>query len=327
MGAFDGLPSAGSARDLRLRGTVAGIALVLVATTALTLVLPGAARARRDPTPRERAAIARAAVREYAMGQLVVRTHDVRISTVGPWAAADVEIHRRGQSFVEQAVAATFYHAHGRWIVSDGIAAHDRAPSRAVERDLGLDASRSDLNWLTAYWLVCWFFGLAAIWDVLLQPPRAFRDAGHGKLRWLLVELLGAPFVGVFTWGWYAIRIRPAVVAAGGRPARTGLKAFLKGVGVFLRAVGVFLGALAAELPDKRSSVGRAPATPAWSVGTDPRCSSCGGSGKLECTHGPCHGGRIHVPGDGYNSPTTKPCLACGAQGWRRCSCPAGRAL
>jgi len=72
---------------------------------------------------------------------------------------------------------------------------------------------------------VCWFFGLAGVIDVLLQPRRAFKAEGHAKLLWFVIEAMGVVLVGIFTWAAYALFIRPSVVRAGGRPPRkfTGL--------------------------------------------------------------------------------------------------------
>lgn len=118
---------------------MSAFARVLVAAAVLCLLLPGIACARRDPTPRERKEIVRAAARAEGGPNLAVRTHDVHISTAGPWAAADVDIYRRGTSSVMQGVLDSFVRVRGRWIDTAGAGAVDREPPRAVVRDLGLD--------------------------------------------------------------------------------------------------------------------------------------------------------------------------------------------
>jgi hypothetical protein len=126
---------------------------------------------------------------------------------------------------------------------------------------------------LEIYLAVCWFFGLAGVVDVLFQPRGPFRSAGHSKLRWLLIELVGLPLVGIFTWAWYAIKIRPGVVRAGGRPPRTFINDVLS--------------------PQRIDGSGSRSPAPIRQTGTDGTqtyqgpgvkpCPSCGATGKRPC--------------------------------------------
>jgi hypothetical protein len=84
------------------------------------------------------------------------------------------------------------------------------------------------VNIVEGYLLACWFFGVSGIIDVLLQPRRAFHAVERSKLKWLGIELAGAPAVGIFTWGYYAFKIRPTLLRAGGRRPRALLRLFIK---------------------------------------------------------------------------------------------------
>ena len=77
---------------------------------------------------------------------------------------------------------------------------------------------------LIAFILVSWFLGPCAVFGVLSQPKAAFRSAGHSKLRWLAVEIVGTllSYTGIITWLLYSIWIRPSVVRAGGRRRKKG---------------------------------------------------------------------------------------------------------
>ena len=78
--------------------------------------------------------------------------------------------------------------------------------------------------WPTAYIIASWWFGLCTIFDVVRQPGRAFRSAGHSKRLWLVIAIVGTvlSYVGIFVWLTYSIWIRRGVVTAGGRPRRKG---------------------------------------------------------------------------------------------------------
>lgn len=305
------------ARGIRSALNAPGVATL--AGLVVVLMLPGVAMAWRSPTPRERSEIVRAARSANGSRRESVRVRDIRVARTSPWATAVITIYRRGTASVEQAEQATFYKAHGSWVDSASAKAPDLAMPPAVERDLGLTrTSRSGPLAFEIYLYVCWFFGLAAIWDVLLQPRRAFRAAGHSKARWLVIESVGAVVTGVFTWAYYAIRIRPAVVRAGGRPARTGLKAFF--------------GALAELAEESSRAVGssgppRKPASHAypWDV---PRhhCSRCAGHGRRSCDN--CHGQRGALgtnPNDVGGPLIWFSCRACNGAGDHECDVCDGR--
>jgi hypothetical protein len=169
-------------------------------------------------------------------------------------------------------------------------------------------------NYFEGYLIVCWFFGLAGVWDVLLQPRAAFRATEHSKLRWLGIELVGLPVVGIFTWGYYAAAIRPKLVRAGGRRPRPITKALFKLLDV--RTWERFMS------PRSPSSGGSVPQPGKSEPGA---CTSCGGSGKgqmcMRC------GGRGRIPNpqdnpsapwincDACGGPAGKPCGACGGTG------------
>lgn len=279
------------------------------------LAAPDAALAARSPSHGEQAAIIAAAVSADGSPQQRVRVSDVRISTDGPWAAASVSIYRRGSSQLEQAEEDTFYRVHGSWIDMASADAPNIAMPAAVERDLGLANSEFGGTYFKVYLILCWLLGLGAIWDVLLQPRSAFKQARHSKLRWLAIELLGVVPAGIFTWGYYAIRIRPGVVRAGGRPPRTILKALLRG--------------LSALVPDPGTPVGGPPArtptrSPPVQWDSKPKserdCTSCGGKGKHMCNHCQGRGFRYEKdPTKPYGPSVAKGCPACGTKGGFTC--------
>jgi len=142
-----------SARGTTGATTLAGVILLLI--------LPGVAMAWRSPTPRERSAIALAAKSADGSHDESVHVRDIRVSGVGPWAAAVVTIYHRGTSRVEQAEQDTFYKAHGSWVDTASAGTPDLEMPLADERDLGLaDSSGSGPLAFRIYLYVCWFFGL-----------------------------------------------------------------------------------------------------------------------------------------------------------------------
>lgn len=170
--------------------------------------------------------------------------------------------------------------------------------------------------WRCSFCPLSWFF---AIWDVLLQPRRAFGAVERSKLKWLGIEVVGAPLTGVFTWAYYAIRIRPALVKAGGRRARTGLRAFLDGLGEMFEGGG----------GGSSSRAHTASAAPPVGGGTKPSTplsfSAAGPQTRL-CSSEGCHGGRVRCTSCGGagqhidyrgNVPTPRKCDACGGVGER----------
>lgn len=154
-------------------------------------------------------------------------------------------------------------------------------------------------TYVRIYIYLCWFFGVAGVIDVLMQPRRAFRAAGHSKLRWLLIEVVGVVVVGIFTWAFYAIKIRPSVVRAGGRPPRKWLRSFAGNVGS----------------SSTTSTASRRTEPPPGSGSFQPKslkripCSPCGGVGRTTC-HLCGNTGQIRNPHN--QSPALMNCNACG---------------
>lgn len=167
-----------------------------------------------------------------------------------------------------------------------------------------------DSTYVHIYLWACWFFGLAGTVDVLLQPRSAFQATGRSKLAWFLIQLIGTVLVGIFTWAYYAIRIRPGLVRAGGRPPRQVLRAMF---------------ASSAD-PGSRSKERQT------TDGTRPpnsrqrqTCSACGGRGRTSCAA--CGGkGQLyqHNPTAGQELSRVA-CQACGGQGGHPCSSCQGK--
>jgi hypothetical protein len=251
-----------------------------------------------------------------------VRVKEVEISTVGPWAAATVTIYRRGTKFVEQSEEDTFVRVHGSWVDAASPSVADLNIPSSDERNLNLTTSSSSSTspYVVIYLLASWFFGLAGIWDVLLQPRRAFGAVERSKLKWLGIEVIGAPLTGIFTWAYYAIRIRPALVRAGGRRARTGLRAFLGGLGKMLEGGGGGGSSGRAHTASAVAPVGGGtkPAAPLSFETAGPQTRPCNQEG--------CHAGRIRcttcsgtgkVPNYNSTPPSTMQCAPCGGTGQR----------
>src|SRR4030081_1330680 len=150
-------------------------------------------------------------------------------------------------------------------------------------------------QYITAFIIVSWLFGLAAIFDVLLQPGRAFRASGHSKLVWLVVAVLGflLSYTGLITWAIYSFWIRPSVVRAGGRRRIKGAL-FIR----FLRALGTSSQQSTSSRStwSPQSTPSRSPAAQqSWAPSPPQKCSSCGGRKEETCFA--CQGrGRITVP-------------------------------
>jgi hypothetical protein len=174
-------------------------------------------------------------------------------------------------------------------------------------------------QYIPAFIIVSWLFGLAAIFDVLLQPGRAFRSSGHSKLRWLAVEVLGflLSYTGLITWALYSIWIRPSVVRAGGRRRIKG--ALFIG---FLRALGTSSrqSTSSGSTWSPPSTSSRSPAAQqSWAPGPRQKCSKCGGTKEETCFA--CQGrGYVTNPAYApYAGTTQGSCSACTASGKRKC--------
>ena len=137
------------------------------------------ALASRTPTARERSGIAQTAVMTKGSPTQTVRVSVISVSSVGPWATATVGVYLHGQ--LEPEMAEKFCESHDHWIDLANADAPNVTMPRGVEEELGLASTPITKNPLLIYLFACWFFGLAAIWDVLLQPSKAFRAAGHSK--------------------------------------------------------------------------------------------------------------------------------------------------
>jgi hypothetical protein len=59
------------------------------------------------------------------------------------------------------------------------------------------------------YFLLCWVIGALGVIDTLLIPAKRFRAIGESKYRLVLIQLVGLPLVGVFTFAYYRFRVRP----------------------------------------------------------------------------------------------------------------------
>jgi hypothetical protein len=120
---------------------------------------------------------------------------------------------------------------------------------------------------------------------------------------------------GIFAWGYYAIRIRPGVVRAGGRPPRTMLKTLLRGLNALVPEPGTPRGGGPARTP-----AGSPPGQWDSKPKSERDCTSCGGRGETMCSH--CQGhGRLYEqdPSNPHGSPIAKGCPACGAKGGFPC--------
>jgi hypothetical protein len=274
----------------------------------LGFTLCGIAYAWLSPTQSERNQITRAAQSADGSDQQTVRVSGIRVSTVGPWATAAVAIYRRGSARVEQAEQDTFYKDHGSWIDTASASAPNIAMPSADEKNLGLASSEFGGSGFQIYLLACWFLGLAGIVDVLLQPARAFDNTGRSKLKWLMIETLGAPLTGIFTWAYYAVRVRPQLVAAGGRRPRRALRGFLD--------------ILAKANTESRSRPSNTPNHPPQRFSM--ACSSCAGNGSQPC--GSCGGtGKLGAgagPRTAYSASVanTRTCEGCNGAGKRTCT-------
>jgi hypothetical protein len=289
-------------REANRRRTGLWLALLIAAG----LWIPPSALAARDPTAAERVAITGAAAETEAGPTQRVVVTNIEVSTKGPWAVADVALYLRGVAEVEQEMTDTFYKRGGRWLDTANANTPERTMPAAVESDLGLDDATFGGVPFKVYLYICWFFGLAAIIDVLGQPRAAFARAGHSKAKWLAIEVGLFVVLGVFTWAIYAVRIRPQVVAAGGHPPRR-----------LLRAIRRWLETRPPPPPppppdEKAKDKRRQPFEPPKAEIR--ACTQCN-SGKVQCEQ--CRGG-------GYDLTRTAPsgqplpCLGC-SSGQRDC--------
>jgi hypothetical protein len=175
------------------------------------------------------------------------------------------------------------------------------------------------MNIAEGYLLACWFFGLCGTVDALLQPPSAFRAVERSKLKWIAIELAGTPLVGIFTYGYYVIKVRPALKRSGGRRPR----ALLRGL---LAMMNVEFWQSASSRGVRPAGKGEPTQQASFSFMTSPQMKQCTGpgchGGRVTCTS--CGGAGRHIDYPG-NVPTPRKCDACGGVGERQCHVCGGR--
>lgn len=104
--------------------------------------VPSTALASRVPRPNEREAITRAAVATDGGPFLLIRVSDIRVSTAGPWATANVATYQRKYPKHPEMVAEeSFYRFDGRWLDTNNANTPERNPPAAVVADLGLPSN------------------------------------------------------------------------------------------------------------------------------------------------------------------------------------------
>lgn len=249
-------------------------ALVAVGVLAALLAVPAVAVASRDPSAGEWAQIVAAARRVEGAGPGVkVKVADIRISAAGPWAVATVTIVLPASSQEQESYFRRT--GGGRWVQAQ------QPPPLADQRNLGL-AESAFWEYFEIYLLVGWAFALASVVDVLMQPARAFAAVGRSKWRWLLIELVGGVLAGVFTWAWYAFRVRPGVVRAGGRRGWLAVAVLLAVPRFLLALLTAGSGGGGERRPPARFEA--PPWSPVEPESSHPRvCTQCAGSRMLQC--------------------------------------------
>ncbi|HJS96286.1 MAG TPA: hypothetical protein VJ741_18620 [Solirubrobacteraceae bacterium] len=126
------------------RGFAASPASAVLACGALLLATPAGALAARAPDRNERRAITRAALITDGGPSLLIRASDIRVSTAGPWATAQVATYQaRSPKQPEQVAVESFYRSHGRWLDTNNANTPERNPPAAVRADLGLQPNVS----------------------------------------------------------------------------------------------------------------------------------------------------------------------------------------
>lgn len=125
----------------------------------LLLCVPGSAHAERNPTPREKAGIERAARKAYADHYFKVRVSRLEVSTVErQWATAVVATFHRDERHapVAQRMQETFYRTGKGWVAWFSVAWPDKEMPIEVERDLGFagPAPLFGISGEAAFWIV-----------------------------------------------------------------------------------------------------------------------------------------------------------------------------
>jgi hypothetical protein len=158
-------------------------------------------------------------------------------------------------------------------------------------------------NSFEAYLLASWFFGLCAVFDVVLQPARSFGPTGRSKLQWFGIELAGTPLFGVFTWAHYVTTVRRRL--DGGRRPRV----LLRGVFSFLKILDLRFWQQGKSSSPARPTQGSGPG---WKgPGETKQCPACNGAMRTGCSV--CNNTGFVA---NYNDPNgpDKPCSRCQGQ-------------
>jgi hypothetical protein len=118
-----------------LRGSRNVARVAVLAVILLCLTLAASAMAWRAPTGTERAAITQAAMSNTPPHKKV-HVSNIHVSTVGPWASAEVTISPLGAS------TDILHQVHSKWIiVCNGTAVDSCVMPRKDKRNLGFRAS------------------------------------------------------------------------------------------------------------------------------------------------------------------------------------------
>jgi hypothetical protein len=268
---------------------------------AMLALLPAGAAAERDPTPAEVSAITAAGVETAGSPTQRVKVTNIEVSDSGRWAVADVSLYLNGE--LEMAAQDMFYRRGAAWLDTANANTPERTIPADVERELGLAESSFGGIYFEIYLFACWFFGLAALFDVALQPSAAFARAGRSKTKWFALVLVFFVVLGVFVWAYYAARIRPAVVRAGGRPPRKLLRDALDYM---------FTSRRKKQPIDDLPPVDKPPRAYEPPPGPEIKnCDPCSGSGRQQC---------ISCGGAGYEGgDSRRPCYPCGTTGRMEC--------
>ncbi len=129
--------------------TVWILAVSVTVMAVAALLAPGLAQAHRPATAKERAEIKRAIARGVRGPAYRIRIRDIKVSRVGPWAAASFAVEfKKGEKPVPGNT--TLVKDHGRWFQAGAPDAPDRRPSKAVIADLDLYVAPPESSYPTA---------------------------------------------------------------------------------------------------------------------------------------------------------------------------------
>jgi hypothetical protein len=91
--------------------------IALLGVSALGLLFVARASAWRKPTPSERSAIVGVAKRTPHAGNSPIHVSNIRVSTVGPWASANITVYV-GSNHVPDGAFEILRKQHGRWVLT-----------------------------------------------------------------------------------------------------------------------------------------------------------------------------------------------------------------